>query len=220
MKIKKRILVFVSILALSLFLAITPSCAKSEEDTNEEILQNTTNLLTYNWQLNNIRMTYEDYKKEVSNYFVNKNTFDAHIKYNDLNPIIIEDVTKNNASLIKKYKSKKNYNYDLLNIEISKIYGEETSINKYCYIHIIISPHIPLQKDMSFAYVGTNYTLKEERNILVKWTKEKSNWKISDIQGNAYLLDLKDKLSTEFINRYTYHNNTPVEYIHQFELVH
>ena len=213
---KKEIMILTSILSI---LIITSSCVKSEEKVNEEIIQMTTNLLSCNWQIHNIQMTYEDYKEEVADYFIDKETFKDHIKHDDLNPIILEDVTKNDAALIEKYKTKNIFNYDLLNIQISKVYGEATSSSKYCYIHMIVSPHIPLQKENGVAYTGTGYTFKEERNIMILWTKENNNWKISDFQGNAYLLDLKDKLSKEFISRYTTYNNTPVEYIHTFELI-
>lgn len=206
-------------MSILFILITTSSCVKSEEKVNEEIIQMTTNLLSYNWQLHNIQMTYEDYKEEVADYFIDKNAFHAHIKHNDLNPIILEDVTKNDGTLIEKYKTKNLFNYDLLSIQVSKVYGEPTSSTKYSYINMIVSPHIPQQKENGVAYTGTGYTLKEERNIMIVWTKENNDWKISDFQGNAYLIDLKDKLSTEFVKRYTTHNNKAVEYIHTFELI-
>ena len=84
---------------------------------------------------------------------------------------------------------------------------------------MIVSPHIPQQKENAMAYTATGYTLKEEQNIMILWTKENNKWKISDFQGNTYLIDLKDKLSKEFISRYTTYNSEPVEYIHTFELI-
>ncbi len=207
------------VVAILFVLILTTSCLKSEEKISEEMIQMTTDLLSYNWQLHNIKMTYGDYKEEVADYFIDKDAFNAHIKYDDLNPMILEDVTKNDAELVEKYKLKNIMNYDLLEIQISKVYSEAASSSKYCYINMIVSPRIPQQEKKGIAYTGTGYSLKEERNIMVLWTKDKNSWKISDFQGNAYLIDLKDKLSEEFISRYTTYNNAPVEYIHTFELI-
>jgi hypothetical protein len=111
-------------LLLMMTLFTTSSCTKSEETINDEIFEMIQSLITYNWELNNISITYKDYQQEISNYFVSKKEFNAHIKNSELSPIILENVKENDSARVDKYKSQKMKNYDLLDISISKIYGD------------------------------------------------------------------------------------------------
>lgn len=206
-------------LLLMMTLFTTSSCTKSEETINDEIFEMVQNLITYNWELNNISITYKDYQQEISNYFVSKKEFNAHIKNSELSPIILENVKENDSARVDKYKSQKMKNYDLLDISISKIYGEPSSAKKYVYIHMIVSPNIAKQVESNAVFTGANYTFNEERNILVELSEQENTWKISDLQACCFLVDLKDKLSKEFVSRYTLHNNDPVEYIKTFQLI-
>lgn len=212
----KKVMLF---LLFMIILLLTLSCSKSTETINDEIIERIQSLITYNWELNNIKMTYDDYQQEVSTYFINKNEFNAHIKNAELSPMIIENVKGNDSSRVEKYKRQNLKNYDLLDVKISKVYGESSSTKRYVYIHMIVSPSIVKQVKSNVVYAKGGYTFKEERNLLIELTSEKNNtWKISDIQGNSYLIELKEKLSKEFVNRYTIHNNGPIEYIKTFEL--
>lgn len=209
----------VLLMLLLMTISTTLSCSKSEDTINDEIIEMVQSLITYNWQLNNIKLTYKDYQQKISNYFINKNEFNAHIKNAELSPMIIEKVKENDSARVEKYKSKNMKNYDLLDIKISKVYGESSSTKKYVYVHMIVSPNIAKQVKSSSIYIGGGYTFNEERNILIELTPEKNNtWKISDLQGNSYLVELKDKLSKEFVSRYTTYNNIPIEYIKTFKL--
>lgn len=213
---KKIILTILFIMTL----LTTSSCSKSEEIINEEILEMVENLITYNWKLNNIKMTFEDYQKETSHYFEDKNEFNAHIKNSELSPMILENVRENDSQLVKKYESRKIKNYDLLDVKISKVYGEVSSLKKFVYIHMIVSPNTTNQTESGVAYTAGGYRLNEERNILIELIETKNNvWRISDFQGNSYLVELKEKLSKEFVKRYTTHDNKIVEYTTSFKLI-
>ncbi|MPW24911.1 hypothetical protein GC105_03785 [Alkalibaculum sp. M08DMB] len=210
-----KIIIFFIIIT-SLFL--TSSCSKSEEKINEEIVNSVIELISYNFELNNIKITYDDYKQRVFDYFVSEDKFNEHLKYNILNPTILEDVTTNDSARIKEYESLKK-NYDLLDIKISKIYNDSSSTNKYVYIHMILSPTTHKKMESGLAYTSQTHALNEERNIKLELIQEKRNWKISNFEGNSYLVELKDKLSKEFINRYTAHDNIEVEYIEDMEFI-
>ena len=85
---------------------------------------------------------------------------------------------------------------------------------------MIVSPNTAAQTKSGVAYTSGGYRLNEERNILIELIETKNNvWKISDFQGNSYLIELKEKLSKEFVKRYTTHENTAVEYIRSFKLL-
>lgn len=209
---------FVLFILLIMTLLTTSSCSKSEETINDEMIEMVQRLITNNWELNNIKITYDDYQQAVSTYFINNNEFNAHIKNSELSPLILENVKENDSARVEKYKSQNMNNYDLLDIKISKVYGEPSSTKKYVYIHLIVSPNTPKQVKSSTTSTRGGYTFNEERNILIELTEKNNTWKISNLQGNSYPVELKDKLSKEFISRYTTQNNAPVEYIKTFKL--
>src|SRR5699024_9326677 len=134
-------------------------------------------------------------KNEVEGLFNNKE-YEKHMDHSELNPLILEDARKIDENQVEKYQDHKNY--DIINGRISKVYGDINTRKKHIYIHMVIAPHVPKKKEERVAYISGGYTLNEERNILLIYTQDKKGWKISDIQANSYLENLKDKLSKEF----------------------
>lgn len=85
---------------------------------------------------------------------------------------------------------------------------------------MVISPNNANSSNSGIAYTAGGYNLNEERNIRIELSRDKNNtWKISDFQGNSYLVELKEKLSEEYIGRYITHNDKPLEYVHNFRLM-
>lgn len=195
------------------------SCALSEEKVNEEIMDTVIKLIEYNWKLYNIEITYADYQANVSTFFIDKNTYNNHIKYSQLSPLILENVKENDEKKVENYRIKRIHNYDLPKIKVSNIYEEPTTGKKVVYLHMVIAPNTSKEFESGIAFTSGGYALKEERNMKIVFSKSKSSWKICDIKGNSYLCELKDKLSEEFINRYTTHLDEEVEYIMEYQLI-
>ena len=85
---------------------------------------------------------------------------------------------------------------------------------------MVIAPNTSKEFESGIAFTSGGYALNEERNMKIVFSKSKSSsWKISDIKGNSYLCELKDKLSEEYISRYTTHLDKEVEYIMEYQLL-
>lgn len=210
---------FISLILLVICI-ISLSCIQSQEKMDEDMVNMTMKLLECDWKLHNMKITYENYCNEVENFFIDKDTFNNHIK-NVLNPLVMEDITSIDQSTIDKYKKVDYKDYDMASVKISDIYTDDLANAKYIFVSAVISPYsIQNIYDTGVVFTDMNYSSQEERNIQIKFVQtNKKKWLIESYECNSYLLSLKDKLSKEFIDQYTTFFSEPVTYTKETKFI-
>ena len=201
---KKIILSFLIIL----FLLFSTSCNR-EKRTDDKIIDMVAELITSNWNLYNLNISYDEYEDRVLKYFTDTDTYQSHIEGFELNPLILEDAKNISTEKVQKFKNQ--YNYNIPDVKISQVYYDDSTKKKYIYINMVISRNQSVEN-------GYN-RMDEERNIEIQLIKARLRWKISRIQASSFLVELKDKLPEAFIKKYTIYSNSPVKYIRKLQLI-